>query len=177
MTDKNASLTKFLDPIVIFLGIVLLGGVIFNFVNVVMRYGFGRTFSWSEEVLVFGLIFTVMIGSIVITALNEHLKVDILLSLMNNRLQSTIKIASQLAVAGVFLFLAIQSQKIVWLMMGMGQTSVAARIPMWIPHGFLLVSFSLSVLAALWSAWREMLSLRAGVQSSTTPTNLQGGGE
>lgn len=168
------STDKILGAISACLGVLLIGGVAFNFLNVILRYGFGRNFSWAEEMLVFGLIFIVMTGSIAVTALNEHLKIDVLLMILPERLQSMLRIISQLAVCAVFVYLAMQSHTVVSLMMRIGQTSVAARIPMWIPHGFLFVSFSLSALAALWSVWREIAALRAGKAAPTTPPTFPG---
>jgi len=158
---------RLLNYVSITLGSMLLLGVFFNFLNVIMRYGFGNSFSWSEEVLVYGLIFIVMIGSIIVTARNEHLKIDFIISILNSNSRSLLIIFSQIITCIVFIYLSMQSQKIVFLMFNLNQTSVAARIPMWIPHSSLLIAFSLAALAALWSAAREVMSLRGGTSGES----------
>jgi hypothetical protein len=55
-------------------------------------------------------------------------------------------------------WLATQSWKVVVLLERLGQTSIAARIPTWIPHSFVLAAFVLSALAGLVLVvriWRE----------------------
>lgn len=138
------------------LGVLLLAGVALNFVNVGLRYFWGSPLAWTEEVMSFGLVFIVMAGTVIATAHDDNLKIDILPHLLPRRWRKGLKIFSHLVWAGVSLYLATQSLKVVEMMLRFGQTSTAARIPSWIPHSFVLGAFTLSALAALYAIVREL---------------------
>jgi TRAP-type C4-dicarboxylate transport system permease small subunit len=166
---------KLLDLFALLLGLVLIAGVFLNFANAILRYGFGTSIVWAEEVMIFGLILIVMAGLIVVTARSEHLKIDLLLQILPSKMKRLLSVVAALAVAAVFAYLAWLSLGVVQLMYRLGQTSVAARIPMWIPHGFLFASFALASLAALYRAW---LDLRQPVRSAVEDyANLRAEGE
>ncbi|WP_210246293.1 TRAP transporter small permease [Aureimonas fodinaquatilis] len=159
-------LEKLLGVFVDLLGIVLIAGVLLNFSNAVMRYGFGASFVWAEEIMIFGLILIVMAGIVVITIRYDHLRIDAISPILPDWVKAVIRIMISLIICGVLAYIAVQSLTIVQLMMRLGQTSVAARIPMWIPHSFLLVSFSLAAMAAL---YRAGVDLRQFLSKQTNP--------
>lgn len=134
------------------LGVVLLVGVVINFGNAALRYGAGISLRWAEEIMVYGLVLIVALGTIVTTARAEHLRIDALTGL----LPGWTRIASHLILAATFVYLAMQSQVVVSLMLRLGQKSVAARVPMWIPHSFLLIAFWGGAAACLYAIWREL---------------------
>jgi TRAP-type C4-dicarboxylate transport system permease small subunit len=138
----NAALTTLL-------GAVLLLGVLLNFANAAGRYLFGGGFVWAEEIMVFGMIFVIMLGTVSSTYADEHLRMDVVLQWLPATARKWVGVVSQLVLAGVCAYLALNAYTVVSLMMQLGQKSVAARIPTWIPHSFLLVSFALSTLLAL----------------------------
>lgn len=145
-----------LDALKYVIGVLLLAGVALNFVNVLLRYIWGRPYAWTEEVMIFGLLFIVMAGLVVATARDDNLKIDILLQVAPRMLRKILRVFAHLVWIGASIYLAMQSYTVVMLMMNMGQTSMAARIPSWIPHSFLLGSFVLSALAAVYAMIREV---------------------
>lgn len=142
------------------LGGVLLLSVALNFMNAFMRYVVGDSIMWAEEIMVFALIFIVMLGMVIVTSRDEHLKIDILSSVAPPGVQKGLRLLSSLAMCLVCGYLALQSSAVVSLMMRLGQTSVAARLPMWIPHGFVLVAMALSSIAGALLFVKELLGLR-----------------
>ncbi|MGF7159345.1 TRAP-type C4-dicarboxylate transport system permease small subunit [Rhodoligotrophos appendicifer] len=145
-----------LDGIKFAIGLLLLAGVILNFVNVFLRYVWGRPFSWTEEVMGFGLLFIVMAGLIVATALDENLKIDVLVQAVSRPVQKALRLFAHAVWIGVSIYLAMQSYTVMSLMLRLGQKSMAARIPTWIPHSFLFGAFVLSALAAIYAMVREI---------------------
>lgn len=138
------------------LGLLLLAGVGLNFANVCLRYFLGGALPWTEEVMTFGMLFIVMAGTVIATARDENLKIDILLPILPVRVKTSLLILSHLVWMVVSIYLATQSLKVVEMLMRFGQTSTAARIPSWIPHSFVLGAFILSALAALYAIFREL---------------------
>ncbi len=145
-----------LDGLKYLIGLLLLAGVALNLVNVILRYVWGSPFAWNEEAMTFGLLFIVMAGTVVATAFDENLKIDILAQLTPPPVQRGMRIFAHLVWIAVSLYLAVQSYTVVSLMMRLGQTSMAMRLPIWIPHSFLLGAFVLSALAATYAIVREL---------------------
>ena len=145
-----------LDGLKTFIGLLLLAGVALNLVNVILRYVWGSPFAWNEEAMTFGLLFIVMAGTVVATAYDENLKIDILVQIVPVWVQRALRVCAQLVWIGVALYLAVQSWTVVSLMMRLGQTSMAMRLPSWIPHSFLFGAFVLSAAAAVFAIVREL---------------------
>lgn len=141
-----------LRVVTILLGLVLLVGVGLNFTNAAMRYGLGISLRWAEEIMVFGLVMIVSLGLIVTTARAEHLRIDLLQGLM----PAWARIIGHLIMAATLIYLSMQSQFVVSMMLRLGQESVAARVPMWIPHGFVLVGFWGGAAASFYAIYREL---------------------
>lgn len=140
------------------IGLLLLAGVAINFVNVLLRYIFGRPFPWTEEVMIFGLIFIVMVGTVVATALDSHLRIDVIQNILPRLGQRILRMFSHGVWIGLSIFLAFQSYAVVTLMMRLGQTSMVTRLPTWIPHSVVFASFVLSACAAAYLMVRELTS-------------------
>lgn len=152
------------------LGLLLLAGVGVNFVNVLMRYVVGKPFPWTEEVMVFGLVFIVLAGTVVSTALDTHLKIDVGQHLFPRKGQRVMRLFGHAAWIAVSIFLAIQSYAVVSLMMRLGQTTMVTRLPSWIPHSVLMVSFILSACAAVYAIVCELRSPLDETRSSVPET-------
>jgi TRAP-type C4-dicarboxylate transport system permease small subunit len=131
------------------LGALILVGVVLNFANVIGRYVFLTPIIWAEEVLVFIMIWCVMLGAILVTWENAHLRMDALYHVVPPRVRRWLNVLSTLAflAAGVFVF--VQSTRVVALVASTGQRSVVAEIPMTLAYGALPVSFLLIVFVVL----------------------------
>lgn len=151
---------RLLTTITMFLGGVLLLSVALNFVNAFMRYVVGDSIMWVEEIMVFTMIFLVMVGMVVVTARSEHLSIDVFSSIAPPSVQRALRLLTGLVMCLACGYLAVQSGTIVALMLRLGQTSVAARLPMWIPHSFVLFAMVLSSLAGALLFVREILGRR-----------------
>jgi TRAP-type C4-dicarboxylate transport system permease small subunit len=132
------------------LGSLVLAGVALNFANVVGRYVFWRPIIWAEEVLVFAMVWAVLLGAILVTWENQHLRMDAVFHLTPPRLHRWLNLVSTAAFLGAAVFVLVQSVRVVALVASTGQRSVVAEIPMTVPYGALPVSFGLIVVALAW---------------------------
>jgi len=131
------------------MAIVLLAGVIINFTNVVLRYGFNSPIFWAEEVLVFLTIWGVCLGLVAITYRGEHLNMDLFsakFGAKTTRVVNTILVVTFLAALSVA---AWQSFKVVSFLIQTGQVSIAAEVPKSIPNAAFLFGFVLAGLAVI----------------------------
>jgi TRAP-type C4-dicarboxylate transport system permease small subunit len=132
------------------LGALILAGVALNFANVVGRYVLWKPIIWAEEVLVFIMIWCVMLGAILVTWENQHLRMDAAYHLAPPRVRRWLNGVSTVAFLGAGVFVLVQSARVVALVASTGQRSVVAEIPMVIPYGALLLSFGMMVILLGW---------------------------
>jgi TRAP-type C4-dicarboxylate transport system permease small subunit len=149
------------------LAVVLILGVVLNFINAASRYLWGGGFVWAEEIMVFGMIFVIMFGTVVVTSTNEHLRMDVMVQWIPPAWGRWLNIMAQICLAFVCAYLAWNAFTVVDLMMQMGQKSVAARLPIWIPHSFLLLAFALSACLASLRAVQGVRMQVTGSQEAT----------
>jgi len=139
------------------LGGVLLGSVGLNFYNAFMRYVIGSSLVWAEEIMVFTMIFIVMMGAVLVALRDAHLRIDVFAVLAPPAVQKMLRMLSSLLLCLVCGWLAVHSHTVVSLMLRLGQKSVAARLPMWLPHSFVLAFMVLMALAGACLLIREIM--------------------
>ena len=131
------------------LGLALIVAVIYNFVNVVGRYVFGRTFISADEVQIYIMVYIAFLGAAVATWRRIHLRMDVLVHRLPARLQAAlavVELALVLVLAAVVLYV---SSGYVKQMAGLDARSQNAGIPMWIPHSAIVLGFGLIAAAAV----------------------------
>jgi TRAP-type C4-dicarboxylate transport system permease small subunit len=130
-------------------GSLLLVATAINVANVIGRYLFGAAIFWTEEILVFIVIWSVFVAVPSIAYQGDHVYMD----LFSARLRGPWKKLVNSAVAVLFIacgvFVVVQSYRVVALHLRTGAVSVAAGVPLALPHAALLVGFALMVLAVL----------------------------
>jgi len=132
------------------LGLALIVAVLYNFVNVVGRYVFGRTFVSADEVQIYIMVYIAFLGAAVTTWRRMHLRMDVLLQRMLRAVQAglgALELALIVVLAGFVLYV---SSGYVTQMAGLDARSQNAGIPMWIPHSAIVLGFGLiAVLSVL----------------------------
>ena len=110
------------------------------FIQVVLRYVFNNSLSWSEELARYIFIWQIWLGTSVSMKENEHICLDML----NNKLKGKAKVVLALIANVIMLafcaFLVKYGWDLVMSMMSRGNRSVALRIPMWIVYSSLPLS-------------------------------------
>jgi TRAP-type C4-dicarboxylate transport system permease small subunit len=141
------------------MGTLVLAAIAINCGNVIGRYVFGYALYWAEEILIFLTMWCVGLGIVVAAYDGAHLRMD----LLTDRLTSPWREIVNAAIAAVFVlscaFTAVQAARVVLLIWRTGVVSVAAGVPMVIPHTALLVGFVLMGLAVL-VRWRAYVAGR-----------------
>lgn len=131
-------------------GTLLLVAIGINFANVVGRYVFAAPIFWTEEILVFIVVWSVFIALSSIAYRGGHLIMDLFYARFTSRWKKLVNggVAALFIACGVFVVL--QSYQVVSLHIRMGAVSVATGTPLVIPHAALLVGFGLMVVAVLY---------------------------
>jgi len=138
-------------------GTLFLVAITINIANVIGRYVFFQPIFWAEEVLVFIIIWAIFLAAASIVYRGEHITMDLFLSLMKRPLKRIVNavVLGLLIVCSAIVIT--QSYKVVRLYLDGGGVSVAAGVPMVVPHAAILVGFSLMVVAAI-LRWRAYLT-------------------
>jgi TRAP-type C4-dicarboxylate transport system permease small subunit len=125
------------------LGLALIVAVLFNFVNVVGRYIFGRTFIAADEVQIYIMVYIAFLGAAVATWRRMHLRMDVLVQRLPRRIKAALAV-TELALALVLaVFVLYVSSGYVAEMARLDARSQNAGIPMWIPHSAIVMGFGL----------------------------------
>ena len=132
------------------LGLALIAAVVFNFVNVVGRYVFGRTFIAADEVQIYIMVYIAFLGAAVASWRRLHLRMDVLVHRLPRRAKTALAALELLLVVVLAAFVLYVSSGYVKQMAGLDARSQNAGIPMWIPHSAIALGFGLiAVLAVL----------------------------
>lgn len=132
------------------LGAVLIAAVGLNVANIFGRYVLGRAIIGADEVLIYAMIGLVFLGAVLVTARDAHLRVALLPDTLSERRRRQLRRIE-------FLFLASVAGGVSWLasnvalqMQAFGQRSLAAGIPMSVPHALVAVGLALVAIVSLY---------------------------
>ena len=142
------------------LGLVLIGLVLLNVVNALARAS-GIVVIGVDEVLVFGMIWMVMLGMLLVTADRSHIALELLSTRVAPRTARILSILAHAVMAASCAYAAYQSFLFVQRVSDAGQTSMALGMPMLIPHSALVVGFGGTALIAAILVINDIYALMA----------------
>lgn len=122
---------------------VLLCGVV---AQVTLRYGFGLTPLWSEEIGRYLLIWTVLIGSALSVRGDQHLRVDLLVRVLPASVARVWNAVMRLLLLGLFVLLTVLGVDSMLFLDGMNSSGL--QIPLSWPFAAVPVFFGLSAVFA-----------------------------
>lgn len=131
------------------MGTLMLAAIAINFANVVSRYLFGSPFFWTEEVLVYLVIWGVFVAMAALAFQGEHLNMDLVSSRFRGRLRAANNVFMVVVLVACCAIVAYESLQLVMTFARTGEVSVAAGVPMAIPHAAVLVGFLVMALGVL----------------------------
>lgn len=131
------------------MAVLILAGIAINFANVISRYVFNFALFWAEEIMVFIVIWCVFIGIVAVAFNGGHLRMDLVSARIPSPWKEILNGAATMALLVCGVFVVFQSWEVLTLFGAAGQVSVAAGVPMVIPHAAVLVGFAFMVLAVV----------------------------
>jgi TRAP-type C4-dicarboxylate transport system permease small subunit len=149
------------------LGVVLLMLVALNVVNAAAR-ATGIVVIGVDEVLVFGMIWMVMLGMLLVTAERSHIALELVSARAGPRMALFLSIVAHAVMTAACGYAALQSFYFVQRVSALGQTSMALGMPMLIPHSALVVGFGGTAVIALTLLIRDALALAAPAQEAAS---------
>ena len=113
--------------------------VTLTFIQVIMRYIFHNSLSWSEELARYLFLYLIWIGAAYAVKRESHLRIQIILSKIPSKHLNKFEVFIYLIWLGFTMFLFLSSLKMTINIFSSGQLSPAMRIPM----GYAYVSIPL----------------------------------
>jgi TRAP-type C4-dicarboxylate transport system permease small subunit len=148
---------------------LLVGSLAFSvalvFLQVVMRYVFQQSLSWSEELARYLFLWQIWIGASFAVKERRHLRIEMLLNALRGRSRILGEMAVLLVWFGFSVFLAYKGTELTSILLLRGQVSPAMRIPMGyayaaVPAGCILMAIRL--LEELHDLFRTLASKEEG---------------
>ncbi|GAA7755801.1 MULTISPECIES: TRAP transporter small permease [Cupriavidus] len=144
------------------IGVIVMGLlVIITFTNVVVRYFTDESFAWTEEFSVFLMIVLALVAGSAAVARDRNIRIEFFFERGSAARQKRLAIVSALAVAVMFLALAVLGVRITWDEYTFGETSPGIGVPSWWYSVWLPVLSMAITLRALALALRNVRALRA----------------
>jgi len=143
VVDKAARLLE------LALALALIAAVALNFVNVIGRYGFGRSLLAADEVQTYIMVYVAFLGAAIATWRGLHLRMDVLAQRLPPALRKILARSEAMLVVILGGLVTWVAWRYVGQIHALGARSQTAQIPMWIPHSGLALGFGLMVLVAL----------------------------
>lgn len=144
------------------IGVIVMGLlVIITFANVVVRYFTDESFAWNEEFSVFLMIVLALVAGSAAVARDRNIRIEFFFERGSAARQKRLAIVSALAVAVMFLALAVLGVRITWDEYTFGETSPGIGVPSWWYSVWLPVLSISITLRALALALRNVRALRA----------------
>lgn len=143
------------------LGFILIALVLMNVGNALCRAA-GVVIIGVDEVLVFGMIWMVMLGVLLVTADRGHINFELVTSRVSPRTQTILMVVTHTILVFVCAYTAYESFQFVKRITQLGQTSMALGMPMIIPHSAIVVGLGGTAIIAAALVFNGVQSLATG---------------
>lgn len=140
---------------------LLVGSLVFTvaiiFIQVIMRYVFNSSLSWSEELARYIFMWQIWMGASLGLKERKHIKVELLLGLFEKKGKRNIEIISSLIFFAFCVFLVINGTKLTLDLVGTHALSAAMRIPLSIVYLALPFSALEMVIRILYQLYEDIV--------------------
>jgi len=100
------------------------------FFQIIMRYVFHSSLSWSEELARYVFLWQIWLGASYAVKQQRHLRIEAFKNMLPKKAQKYAEMATLLIWFGFSIFLAYKGSELVLILVKRGQVSPAMRIPM-----------------------------------------------
>lgn len=116
------------------LALIMILLIVLNFANVVGRYVFSAPIRPADELMTYAMVWGVFLGAAVASLRGGHLTMDAAVGMLSPFIQRVLRTAGGLVLVAVLLYVAASSIEFIGILSRVGQRSMAAEIPMAVPH-------------------------------------------
>lgn len=146
----------------ILLVVCLLVMVVVIFLQVVMRYGFNSSLSWSEELARILFIWASWIGISFGQKKGEHIKITLVIDNLRGKARTIVLLLADLFTLVILAVLLFKGVEITQKIFNMASTTPALFIPKWILYASVPISCTLMSIRVLKSMWDKIFIKKSG---------------
>jgi TRAP-type C4-dicarboxylate transport system permease small subunit len=122
----------------VLLGVMLLASVVLICANAFGRYVLLSPIIWAEEVLGYGLVWMIYLGAVLVTASDQHLRMDLVVQFLGEKPRTVLHLLGHLVFIAVGLLIIYQAPATI---SEFTHRSQVASLPMNAVHAVIPVSF------------------------------------
>lgn len=123
-------------------GVAIFVAIGLNFINILGRYIFNVPIIWAEEVMTFLMVWSVFVGAVLVAWEGRHIRMDLISHALRSPLKEIVHFLAALTFVAVCAFVVVQAWIVTSMMARLEYRSVAAELPMAVPHFALLLGFA-----------------------------------
>jgi C4-dicarboxylate transporter DctQ subunit len=121
---------------------------------VVLRYFFGTILFWSEEAIVYLIIYSTFLGAVITLRHNEHVSVDLLLVLLKGRARRVVAVLGAALFAAYLVVIGLYAWLLLLEPFSTSTVTPALKLPLWVVEAAVPIGFTLMLVRALEIVWR-----------------------
>ena len=126
--------------------ILMVGMTVLIFIQVIMRYVFGSSLVWSEEMARYMFIWLIYLGVSYGARIMKHIKIEAALGLFPKKMHPYVIILGDILFLVFSVIIVYLTYGVVMHQIKLGQQSPAMHIPMWFMYSAPLIGFALSAI-------------------------------
>lgn len=132
------------------------------FIQVIMRYVFNNSLSWSEEIARYIFIWLVFIGISYGAKQMKHLKIDVFVQIFPKKIRPYIIILADVIVLVFGAIVVYAAYTTVSKYLQVGTASPAVHVPYWFIHSAPIVGYTLTIIRQIQTIIYRVKELKAG---------------
>lgn len=122
------------SPEEVLTAIMLMVMVVTLFCQIIARFVFSASFTWTEELARYLFVWLVFIGLGSVTLRSEHIIVDALIARFPTQARRLMLQLTYAALLLINILIAVAAARMVYILLGLGQSSPAMAVPMWVVY-------------------------------------------
>lgn len=137
---------------------LMLTMVLVLFIQVVSRFVFSNSLSWSEELARYLFIWLIFLCLGAVTLRGEHVAIDIVTDRLPPGVRRVCEQVCLVVAFGINAVLLVAGLQIAYVLLDLGQTSAALALPMWLVYAALPVGMLLALIRGVQASvelWRS----------------------
>jgi TRAP-type C4-dicarboxylate transport system permease small subunit len=127
-------------------GLLLIGSVAINFINIVGRYFFSVSIPWAEEIMLFLMVGCVFTGCCAVAWEGRQIRMDVVLCMLPSKLRELVEVLTELVLVVTAVAVAVFAWPVISQLAAFDERSQAANFPLVIPQAMVPIGYTLMAL-------------------------------
>lgn len=139
-----------------FLVVTMIAMVVIIFLQIVMRYVFNNSLSWSEEIARYIFLWQIWVGLSYGVKCSKHIRVEIIKYYLSSKGKKIVEIIATIIWIAFGIFLFYRAGVVMNKVYASGQLAPATSLPMWIPYASVFVGVGLMLFRLFQKAFYDI---------------------